>query len=179
MSVQWTLAHGPLHEILNCILVGSVMLESIDDFPPQKLLHVSFTSKIFCCDLHLLFASRIPILNQTAFLSSRNQLEHVLEYLLIRSFQHEVEHFLDSQNYIMKCLLDKFFNRLHIIYFNFEDTSVSCFTLALQRGLIHAPAPSYGVPCVLLYQMSLLLPKAFSCPFLADVWPYLLIPCSP
>ena len=135
MSVQWTLAHGPLHEILNCILVGSVILESINDFPPQKLLHVSFTSKIFCCDLHLLFASRIPILNQTAFLSSRNQLEHVLEYLLIRSFQHEVEHFLDSQNYIMKCLLDKFFNRLHINLFQLRRYQCKLFYLGFSTRL--------------------------------------------
>ena len=29
MSVYWTLAHGPLHKILNCILVGGLMLELI------------------------------------------------------------------------------------------------------------------------------------------------------
>ena len=79
----------------------------------------------------------------------------------------------------MKCLLDKFSTRWHIIHFNLEDPDVTCFTLDFQSALIPVPALSYGVPCVLLYWMSLLLPKAFSCLFLADVWPYSLTPCSP
>ena len=53
---------------------------------PHKLLHVSFTSKKFSSGLHLLIVSRIPILDQKAFLSSRNQLEHVREYQLLHSF---------------------------------------------------------------------------------------------
>ena len=74
------------------------MLGSIDEYNslysnlfknglfPHKLLHVSFTSKKFSSGLHLLIVSRIPILDQKAFLFSRNQLEHVREYQLIHSF---------------------------------------------------------------------------------------------
>ena len=37
-----------------------------------------------------------------------------------------------------------------LIYFNLQDPGVTCFTLDFESALIHVPALSYGVPCVLL-----------------------------